>query len=377
MKIYQVGGAVRDRLLGLPVHDIDYVVVGSSVEEMLAKGFRPVGSHFPVFLHPQTQHEYALARTERKTAPGHQGFVFHADPSIRLEDDLKRRDLTINAIAQEVNASGELIGDLIDPYQGKADLEQGIFRHLSNAFSEDPLRVLRVARFAARFPKFNIAPETLVLMKSMVHNGELKTLSKERVWQELAKAFISQAPECFIEVLEQCDALEEIWPNALIKQWQHMSSRKEMLAQLHQAVTVYPELDKRLAIVLKQLKRSEIVDWANGLRVPNDITEYCLLTADFEACRHSPIHPQLALDLLNRSDVWRKPKRFIEVLRLADTLGIDIQEWQNLMEAALQIDGGQIAAEISQQGISTNHGTQIHQALAHARLMAITRTLDQ
>jgi len=308
LKIYQVGGAVRDRLLGLPVHDIDYVVVGSSVEEMLAKGFRPVGSHFPVFLHPQTQHEYALARTERKTAPGHQGFVFHADPSIRLEDDLKRRDLTINAIAQEVNASGE---------------------------------------------------------------------SKERVWQELAKAFISQAPECFIEVLEQCDALEEIWPNALVKQWQHMSSRKEILAQLHQAVTVYPELDKRLAIVLKRLKRSEIVDWASGLRVPNDITEYCLLTADFEACRHSPIHPQIALDLFNRSDVWRKPKRFIEVLRLADTLGIDIQEWQNLMEAALQIDGGQIAAEISQQGISTNHGTQIHQALAHARLMAITRTLDQ
>ena len=376
MKIYQVGGAVRDRLLGLPVHDIDYVVVGSSVKEMLGNGFRPVGSHFPVFLHPQTQHEYALARTERKTAPGHQGFIFHADPSIQLEDDLKRRDLTINAMAQEVNASGELIGHLIDPYQGTVDLEQGIFRHLSDAFSEDPLRVLRVARFAARFPTFTIAPETLAIMKHMVSKDELKTLSKERIWQELARALRSQAPERFIDVLEECGALEEIWPTAFTVQWRNMSSRKEMLAQLNQVVAIHPEIDKRLAILLKKLKPVEISTWGGELRVPNEITEYCFAVAEFEACHEFVLSPHIVLDLFNRTDVWRKPARFTEVMKLFESIGVGVANWSKLVNAALQVDGGQIAAKISQLGSSSNLGEQIHQAVVHARLMAISQALD-
>ena len=376
MKIYQVGGALRDRLLGLSVHDIDYVVVGSSVAEMLANGFRPVGSHFPVFLHPQTQHEYALARTERKTAPGHQGFVFHADPSIQLEDDLKRRDLTINAMAQEVNASGELVGHLIDPYRGKVDLEQGIFRHLSDAFSEDPLRVLRVARFAARFPTFTIAPETLAIMKYMVSKDELKTLSKERIWQELARALRSQAPERFIDVLEECGALEEIWPTAFTVQWRNMSSKKEMLAQLNQVVAIHPEIDKRLAILLKKLKPVEISTWGGELRVPNEITEYCFAVAEFEACHEFVLSPQIVLDLFNRTDVWRKPARFTEVMKLFESIGVGVANWSKLVNAALQVDGGQIAAKISQLGSSSNLGEQIHQAVVHARLMAISQALD-
>jgi len=377
LKTYQVGGAVRDRLLGLPVHDIDYVVVGSSVKEMLGNGFRPVGSHFPVFLHPQTQHEYALARTERKTAPGHQGFVFHADPSIQLEDDLKRRDLTINAMAQEVNASGELVGHLIDPYQGTVDLEQGIFRHLSDAFSEDPLRVLRVARFAARFPTFTIAPETLAIMKHMVSKDELKTLSKERIWQELARALRSQAPERFIDVLEECGALEEIWPTAFTVQWRNMSSRKEMLAQLKQVVAIHPEIDKRLAILLKKLKPGDISTWGGELRVPNEITEYCFAVAEFEACHEFVLSPQIVLDLFNRTDVWRKPARFTEVMKLFESIGVGVANWSKLVNAALQVDGGQIAAKISQLGSSSNLGEQIHQAVVHARLMAISQALDQ
>ena len=376
MKTYQVGGAVRDRLLGLPVHDIDYVVVGSSVKEMLGNGFRPVGSHFPVFLHPQTQHEYALARTERKTAPGHQGFVFHADPSIQLEDDLKRRDLTINAMAQEVNASGELVGHLIDPYRGKVDLEQGIFRHLSDAFSEDPLRVLRVARFAARFPTFMIAPETLAIMKYMVGKSELTTLSKERIWQELARALRSQAPERFIDVLEECGALEEIWPTAFTVQWRNMSSRKEMLAQLNQVVAIHPEIDKRLAILLKKLKPVEISTWGGELRVPNEITEYCFAVAEFEACHEFVLSPHIVLDLFNRTDVWRKPARFTEVMKLFESIGVGVANWSKLVNAALQVDGGQIAAKISQLGSSSNLGEQIHQAVVHARLMAISQALD-
>ncbi len=376
MKTYQVGGAVRDRLLGLPVHDIDYVVVGSSVKEMLGNGFRPVGSHFPVFLHPQTQHEYALARTERKTAPGHQGFVFHADPSIRLEDDLKRRDLTINAMAQEVNASGELVGHLIDPYRGKVDLEQGIFRHLSDAFSEDPLRVLRVARFAARFPTFTIAPETLAIMKHMVNKDELKTLSKERIWQELARALRSQAPERFIDVLEECGALEEIWPTAFTVQWRNMSSKKEMLAQLNQVVAIHPEIDKRLAILLKKLKPVEISTWGGELRVPNEITEYCFAVAEFEACHEFVLSPHIVLDLFNRTDVWRKPARFTEVMKLFESIGVGVANWSKLVNAALQVDGGQIAAKISQLGSSSNLGEEIHQAVVHARLMAISQALD-
>ena len=191
MKIYAVGGAIRDTLMGLPVHDIDYVVVGSSVEEMVAQGFRPVGKDFPVFLHPQTQAEYALARTERKTGKGYKGFLFYADPTVTLEEDLERRDLTINAMAQEVGADGQWFGPIIDPYNGQQDLATKVFRHVSDAFAEDPLRLLRIARFAARFPEFSIATETLDALKAIVQSNELAVLSPERIWQELARGLVS------------------------------------------------------------------------------------------------------------------------------------------------------------------------------------------
>lgn len=375
MKIYQVGGAVRDRLLGLPVRDIDYVVVGSSVEEMLARGFRPVGSYFPVFLHPQTQHEYALARTERKTSPGHQGFAFHADPGIRLEEDLIRRDLTINSMAQEVNEAGELIGDLIDPYGGKVDLERGVFRHLSEAFTEDPLRVLRVARFAARFPGFQVAPETLNLMREMVAKGELQTLSMERIWQELAMAFTAPVPARFMEVLEECGALKIVWTNSLIEQWSDLVIREKIIADLMKVVKRYPELDKRLAIFLRRLDPNQIKDWSIRLKAPIDLANFCLVVADFETRYKEGLDPQIVLDTFNRLDVWRKPDRFIEVLQLVRTVGYDIQAWQQTLDAAIQVDGGKIAADITKQSSSGNHGEQIHHALARARLAAITEAL--
>ena len=181
MKVYAVGGAIRDTLMGLPVNDVDYVVVGSNIEEMLAQGFRPVGKDFPVFLHPETQAEYALARTERKTGTGYKGFHFYADPTVSLEEDLQRRDLTINAMAQEVGPDGKWFGPIIDPYNGQADLATKVFRHVSDAFAEDPLRLLRIARFAARFPEFSVAEETLLALKAIVQSGELSALSAERI----------------------------------------------------------------------------------------------------------------------------------------------------------------------------------------------------
>ena len=178
MKIYTVGGAVRDKVMGRPVHDVDYVVVGSTVEEMLSLGFKPVGKDFPVFLHPETKQEYALARTERKVAPGYKGFVFHASPDVTLEEDLLRRDLTINAMAMSEE------GELIDPFGGKRDIEEKVLRHVSTAFSEDPVRILRLARFAARYTDFSVAPETMELMKNMVSSGEVDALVPERIWKE-------------------------------------------------------------------------------------------------------------------------------------------------------------------------------------------------
>ncbi|MGH8400250.1 MAG: multifunctional CCA addition/repair protein, partial [Gammaproteobacteria bacterium] len=202
MNTYLVGGAVRDRLLGLPVKERDYVVVGATPADMAARGFKPVGKDFPVFLHPESNEEYALARTERKTARGYHGFEFHAAPDVTLEDDLRRRDLTINAIAEDKH------GALIDPYHGQHDLEARVLRHVSPAFAEDPVRVLRVARFAARFAPlgFRLADETLVLMRQMTDDGEVDALVAERVWQETAKALQTQTPSVFFTTLRECGA---------------------------------------------------------------------------------------------------------------------------------------------------------------------------
>ena len=212
MRAYRVGGAVRDQLLGLPVNDQDWVVVGATVDEMLAAGYTPVGRDFPVFLHPHSKDEYALARTERKSAPGYRGFTVHADPSVTLEDDLARRDLTINAIAQAQD------GSLIDPFSGQRDLQAGVLRHVSAAFAEDPVRILRLARFAARWPHFTVAAETRALCLQMVANGEADALVPERVWQELARGLMELRPSRMFEVLRDCGALARVLPE-LARLW--------------------------------------------------------------------------------------------------------------------------------------------------------------
>ena len=216
MNIYAVGGAIRDAVMGIPVNDIDYVVVGSSAEEMIALGYQPVGKDFPVFLHPQTHAEYALARTERKTGIGYQGFHFYADPSVTLEQDLQRRDLTINAMAQRIDDAGARVGPIIDPYGGQNDIRANLFRHVSAAFAEDPLRLLRIARFAARFPTFTIASETQEALQAIVQSGELSALSPERVWQELDRGLRSADPLRMVEVLLETGAADQFLPQQLI-----------------------------------------------------------------------------------------------------------------------------------------------------------------
>ena len=376
MKIYQVGGAVRDRLLGRAVHDVDYVVVGTTADEMMQKGFRPVGSHFPVFLHPITNAEYALARTERKTAPGHQGFTFHADPSVTLEEDLQRRDLTINAMAQEVNKSGEPVGEIVDPYGGQADLGAGVLRHVSNAFLEDPLRVLRVARFAARFPDFQIAPETLILMRRMVEARELETLSKERIWQELARAMEETEPLRFIETLNQCNALADVLPASFEKWWHQEDLQKSIRHAMHLVVSVCPELNQRIACLLRTISPAEIQKWARGSKWPNEIAEYCQIAADFES-GYSKLIPMDILAFFNRADLWRKPHRITELLTLFEALGIDTAVWQKLVSNLMGIDAGQIAKSVSQRSNTNELGKAIHAELERVRLFTIQEALSQ
>ncbi len=206
MEIYSVGGCVRDIIMNRPIHDRDYVVVGSTVEEMLSLGYKPVGKDFPVFLHPETKEEYALARTERKVAPGYKGFVVHSDPTVTLEEDLSRRDLTINAMAMDAD------GKIIDPFGGQKDIEAKVFRHVSPAFREDPVRILRLARFAARYTDFTVAPETMKLMKSMVESGEVDALVPERIWKELSVGLMEEKPSRMIDLLHDCGALARIFP---------------------------------------------------------------------------------------------------------------------------------------------------------------------
>jgi tRNA nucleotidyltransferase (CCA-adding enzyme) len=376
LKIYQVGGAVRDRLLGRAVHDVDYVVVGGTADEMMQKGFRPVGSHFPVFLHPTTNAEYALARTERKTAPGHQGFTFHADPSVTLEEDLQRRDLTINAMAQAVDEVGEPVGEIVDPYGGQADLRGGVLRHVSNAFLEDPLRVLRVARFAARFPDFHIAPETLALMKRMVKSRELETLSKERIWQELARAMEETDPLRFIETLNQCNALSDVLPASFEKQWHQENVQKSICHAMHLVVAACPELNQRIACLLRTIPPAEIQEWARGSKVPNEIAEYCQIAADFESA-HSKLIPMDILAFFNRADLWRKPQRITELLTLFEVLGIDVAVWQKLISKLMGIDAGQIAKSVSQRSDVNALGKAIHAELERVRLFTIQEALSQ
>lgn len=337
MELYEVGGAVRDALLGRPVSDRDWVAVGATPEQLVAAGYLPVGRDFPVFLHPETREEVALARTERKTAPGYHGFVFHAAPEVTLEQDLARRDLTINAMARDG------AGHVIDPYGGRRDLAARVLRHVSPAFAEDPVRILRLARFAARFADFTIAPETEALMRAMVAAGEVDALVPERVWQELARGLMEHRPSRMIEVLRGCGALVRLLPE-LERLWgvpqsaEHhpeIDTGAHLLLVLDMAARLEAPLAVRYACLGHDLgkgttpreqwprhlgheARSATLLRAVGdrLRVPND----CRELADAVAREHGHLHQSggfgaaALLRLLERCDAFRKPARFEQVL---------------------------------------------------------------
>ena len=317
MHIYKVGGAVRDRLLGLPVSDIDWLVVGASVEQMQALGYRPVGADFPVFLHPATGEEYALARTERKSGRGYGGFTFHASPDVTLEQDLMRRDLTINAMAEDAQ------GVLHDPYHGRQDLEQRWLRHVSPAFAEDPLRVLRVARFAARYAPlgFRIADETLSLMRQISDSGELHALTAERSWKEIERALMETRPQVFIQVLRECGALAHLMPE-LHALFAPVASRGERtLAVLAQAACDEQPLPVRWACLLHDIGRTNpdaqadlgaIDAVSRRFKVPRECQELAALVAQFQGEGHRALTLSAAalLEMLQRFDVYRRPQRF-------------------------------------------------------------------
>lgn len=374
MKVYAVGGAIRDTLMGLPIHDVDYVVVGSNVEEMIAKGFRPVGKDFPVFLHPETQAEYALARTERKTGVGYKGFHFYADPTVSLEQDLERRDLTINAMAQEVNGDGQWIGPIIDPYNGQADLASKVFRHVSDAFAEDPLRLLRIARFSARFPEFSIADETLLALQSIVRSGELDALSAERIWQELARGLLAHKPMHMFQVLLNTGAANTMLPPKLAMLLANEVFREELIAHLDLADS---SLEERCAITLMHLPATEIRAWADLVRMPIEVRDFSEIFSDLSLLINQ--HPDgvyQAVDILawfNRADLWRKPDRVQALLDLAQKVRFPVSTLILAMRNTQALNTADIIAGVEAQDRS--NGERIGSAFESARLAAIAAAL--
>ncbi|KPK49612.1 MAG: 2', 3'-cyclic nucleotide 2'-phosphodiesterase [Thiotrichales bacterium SG8_50] len=400
MQIYKVGGCVRDELLGLPVKDRDWVVVGATPQDMLAAGYKPVGKDFPVFLHPQTHEEYALARTERKTAPGYTGFVFHAAPDVSLEDDLQRRDLTINAMAQTES------GELIDPYHGREDLAQRVLRHVSTAFMEDPVRILRVARFAARLAAFNfqVAEDTLQLMRDMIANGEVDALVPERVWQETVRALSEATPTRFFEVLRDCGALARLFPEldrlyGVPQPEEHhpeIDTGVHTMLVLQQAARLSNEPKVRFAALVHDLGKgiTPESEWpkhkgheeggvplvealCQRLRVPNDYRDLAILVTRYHLHYHraAEMTDEEFLDTLMGLDAFRRPQRFEEFLLAceADSRGRPGYEDQEFDQptifhrayaAAAAIDAGALA----QQGLK---GEAIAEELACQRLATI------
>jgi tRNA nucleotidyltransferase (CCA-adding enzyme) len=403
MQTYMVGGAVRDALLGLPVNDRDWVVVGATPQEMIEAGYLPVGKDFPVFLHPQTREEYALARTERKTARGYHGFAFHAEPNVTLEQDLARRDLTINAMAQDES------GKLVDPFGGRADLERRVLRHVTVAFREDPVRILRVARFAARFADFSLAPETMALMREMVEAGEVDALVAERVWQELARGLMEDRPSRMFEVLRECGALARFLPEVQ-RLWgvpqradyhPEVDTGVHLMMVLDMSARLKAPLPVRFACLTHDLGKgttpAEILPKHIGheersarllrqvcerLRVPTD----CRELAEVVAREHSNIHrstefgPAALVRLLERCDAFRKPQRFDLVLLACECdargrLGLEEKPYpqRDRLLAALAAAQGvathEIAAQAQEQGID---GARIGEMIHRARVQAVT-----
>lgn len=363
MKVYQVGGSVRDELLGLPVQDRDWVVVGSDPEEMARLGYRPVGADFPVFLHPQTHEEYALARTERKTAPGYKGFAFHAAPDVTLEQDLARRDLTVNAMARDER------GELVDPHHGEADLRAGILRHVSPAFAEDPVRILRVARFAARFG-FAVAPETLELMHRMVQAGEADALVPERVWQEVSRGLMEKSPSRMLAVLRECGALARVLPE-LDRSFSRPEVPERLAARLEHAALRGYGLAVRFALLVLDLPAREAEALAMRVNAPNECRSLAgLAIGERDLAEERTLDAETALALLERADAFRRPERIHRLVEVAecDALAPDAESFPprralaRALEAARNVDAAAIAREFP---------TDIPGALRRARLAAI------
>jgi tRNA nucleotidyltransferase (CCA-adding enzyme) len=340
VKIYTVGGAVRDELLGLPVKERDYVVVGATPEEMVKQGFKPVGKDFPVFLHPQTHEEYALARTERKSGRGYKGFTVYAAPEVTLEEDLKRRDLTINAIAKAAD------GTLIDPFHGRQDLRNRVLKHVSEAFAEDPVRILRVARFAARFA-FEVHPETMALMQRMVKEGEADYLVPERVWQEFAKGLAEPHAQLMFDVLRQSGLLQQLF-----------TELKAIPKNLAGSVAA------RFALLAWPLEEPQVNALCDRLRAPNEVRELALTAC---RCRKklASSTPEALLDLLKTADAFRRPERFAELLHVASLAepGVDTARIERALRAATAVDAGEIAKRAT--------GAEVGRLLDAARVKAI------
>lgn len=405
MQIFTVGGAVRDALLGIPVHDRDFVVVGSTPAEMLNLGFRQVGSDFPVFLNPTTHEEYALARTERKTGVGYQGFSVDASPDVTLEEDLSRRDLTINAMAQADD------GTLIDPFNGRSDLSRQVLRHVGPAFAEDPVRILRIARFAARFTDFTVAPETMRLIRNMVIDGEADHLVAERVWQELARGLMEKMPSRMLDLLRDCGALSRLLPEVdrlfgvsqpvlhhpegcvgthvklvldyAAQQGFNLPVRFACLTHdLGKGTTPADMLPRHIGHEVRGIKLLQAL--CKRLRVPRE----CAELAEVVAREHGNIHRSADLDasatlrLLERCDAIRKPGRFAEVLLtcecdvrgragLMDTPYPQSERLLRALDQVLSVATAPVAAAAAQQGAS---GDQIGAAVRRARLLALSAT---
>ena len=406
MQIYKVGGAVRDRLLGQPVTDIDWVVVGASAEDMLAKGFRPVGADFPVFLHPSSGEEYALARTERKSGRGYGGFIFHASPDVTLEEDLIRRDLTINAMAEDEH------GNLTDPYHGQADLDARLLRHVSPAFAEDPLRVLRVARFSARYAAmgFKVVPETLSLMRQLAESGELQALTPERSWKEISRALMEEQPQVFIQVLRDCGALAVLFPevDALfgvpqpeahhpeIDSGVHTLSVLEQAARHQQPLTVRwacllhdlgkgltPESEwpKHIAHEFKGLKLIKAVN--ERYKVPRDCQELALLVGEYHTHGHRALELKAStlLELLQSFDVYRRPQRFEEFITACEMdargrLGLEERTYPqaDYLRGAAAVAKAVAVQPLLEQGFK---GPELGEALKRERLKALKAYKEQ
>ena len=416
MGVYVVGGAVRDALMGLPVNDRDWVVVGSTPEAMTAQGYVPVGKDFPVFLHPQSREEFALARTERKTARGYKGFAVQAAPDVTLEEDLARRDLTLNAMAVPEALAHASVSDwqrhIVDPYGGQADLRAKVLRHVTGAFAEDPVRILRLARFAARFPDFSVAPETMTLMRQMVEDGEVDHLVPERVWQELAKGLMAEKPSRMFEVLRSCGALQVLMPE-LDRLWgvpqradyhPEVDTGAHMVLVLDMCAQLQTPLPVRVAALLHDLGKgttpAEVLPRHIGhegrsvkllqqvcarLRLPSD----CKELAEVVAREHGNIHrsaelgPEALMRLLDRCDAIRQPERFARVLQACECdargrLGLEKSAYPQAerllkaQQAALSVETTPIAQAAAAEGLK---GPQIGEQISKARVKAVAASL--